>query len=199
MQVPGKDAAAPPARLLLLVQDSGGYLNLCQLLSRAWTHNVQRDQAVIAFDALREHSQGLIALSGAQAGAVGQALLQGDETRAADLALQLAAVFPHRFFLELQRVGRADDEPHVMAAVQLAARLRLPVVATQRCSFWRPTISRRMRRGCALPKAKFWAMRAAPAVSRPSSTSGRVRRWPSGLPICPRPWPTRWKLPSAAT
>ena len=135
MQVPGKDAAAPPARLLLLVQDSGGYLNLCQLLSRAWTHNVQRDQAVIAFDALREHSQGLIALSGAQAGAVGQALLQGDETRAADLALQLAAVFPHRFFLELQRVGRADDEPHVMAAVQLAARLRLPVVATQPVQF----------------------------------------------------------------
>jgi DNA polymerase-3 subunit alpha len=108
---------------------------LCQLLSRAWTHNVQRDQAVVAFEALRELSEGLIALSGAQAGAVGQALLQGDEARAADLALQLAAVFPHRFYLELQRVGRADDEPHVMAAVQLAARLRLPVVATQPVQF----------------------------------------------------------------
>jgi DNA polymerase-3 subunit alpha len=135
VQVPGKDAAAAPARLLLLVQDSRGYLNLCQLLSRAWTHNVQRDQAVVAFEALRELSEGLIALSGAQAGAVGQALLQGDEARAADLALQLAAVFPHRFYLELQRVGRADDEPHVMAAVQLAARLRLPVVATQPVQF----------------------------------------------------------------
>jgi DNA polymerase-3 subunit alpha len=135
VQVPGKDAAAAPARLLLLVQDGRGYLNLCQLLSRAWTHNVQRDQAVVAFDALRELSEGLIALSGAQAGAVGQALLQGDEARAADLALQLAAVFPHRFYLELQRVGRADDEPHVMAAVQLAARLRLPVVATQPVQF----------------------------------------------------------------
>ncbi|MCB2001395.1 MAG: hypothetical protein KDH91_13970, partial [Rhodoferax sp.] len=68
----------------------------------------------------------LIALSGAQAGAIGQALLQDDAARAHDLALQLAAVFPHRLYLELQRAGRADDSRHVSAAVQLAARLRLP-------------------------------------------------------------------------
>ena len=52
-----------------------------------------------------------------------------------ELALQLAATFPHRFYLELQRAGRADDEAHVMAAVQLAARLKLPVVATHPVQF----------------------------------------------------------------
>jgi DNA polymerase III subunit alpha len=138
VQTPGKEAGAPPTRLLLLVQEHRGYLNLCELLTRAWTRNVQRDQAVIELAWLHELGAGLIALSGAQAGAIGQALLQGDEARAADVALQLAGLFPHRFYLEVQRAGRPDDERHVAAAVQLAVRLRLPVVATHPAQFLAP-------------------------------------------------------------
>ncbi len=125
----------PPARMLLLVQDRTGYLNLSELLARAWTRNGNKAQAFVELEWLRELNQGLIALSGAQAGPVGQALLAGDAQRAADLALTLGAVFAHRFYLELQRCGRADDETHVSAAVQLAARLHLPVVATQPIQF----------------------------------------------------------------
>ena len=61
--------------------------------------------------------------------------MQGDAQRAGDVALQLAAIFPHRFYIELQRAGRPDDEAHVAAAVQLAARLNLPVVATHPVQF----------------------------------------------------------------
>ncbi|MEY2736631.1 MAG: putative polymerase alpha subunit, DnaE subfamily, partial [Pseudomonadota bacterium] len=129
---------AQTARLLLLVQGRAGYLNLCELLARAWTRNVVKSQAVLHFDWLRELGEGLIVLSGAEAGPVGQALLQGDAAHAADAALQLAAAFPHRFYLELQRAGRADDESHVAAAVQLAARLKLPVVATHPVQFLEP-------------------------------------------------------------
>ena len=138
MEAPGREAATPPVRLLLLVQDRRGYLNLCELLTRAWTKNVQRDQAVVKIEWLRELGEGLIALSGAQAGAVGQALLQGDDARATEVALLLAGLFPHRFYLELQRAGRPDDERHVAAAVQLAARLKLPVVATHPVQFLQP-------------------------------------------------------------
>ena len=77
-------------------------------------------------------------MSGAQAGAVGQALVQGDVERAHEVALQLATLFPHRFYLELQRAGRPDDEAHVAAAVQLAARMKLPVVATHPVQFATP-------------------------------------------------------------
>ena len=135
VQVPGKDGAATPARLLLLAQNHRGYLNLSELLTRAWTRGVVRDQAIISLDWLKELSEGLIALSGAQRGAIGQALLQGDESRAKECALQLAGIFPHRFYLELQRAGQADDERHVTGAVQLAARLGLPVVATHPVQF----------------------------------------------------------------
>ncbi|MBV1732408.1 MAG: DNA polymerase III subunit alpha, partial [Hydrogenophaga sp.] len=58
--------------------------------------------------------------------------------RAADVALKLAGLFTHRFYIELQRAGRVDDERHVTAAVQLAARLHLPVVATHPVQFLEP-------------------------------------------------------------
>ena len=135
VQVPGKDPGAPAARLLLLVQNHRGYLNLSELLTRAWTKNAVRDQAILKLEWLEELNEGLIALSGAQGGAVGQALVQGDSARAVECALHFAGIFPHRFYLELQRAERADDERHVTAAVQLAARLKLPVVATHPVQF----------------------------------------------------------------
>ena len=125
-------------RLQLLVQNNQGYLNLCELLSRGWTqnaNNANKAQAVCKLAWLQELNEGLIALSGAQAGPLGQALVQGDTARAGDVALQMATLFPHRFYIELQRAGRVDDEAHVAAAVQLAARLKLPVVATHPVQF----------------------------------------------------------------
>ncbi len=130
----GKDPGAL-SRVVLLVQGRQGYLNLCELLARAWTQNIVKAQAVVRLAWLRELSEGLILLSGAQAGPVGQALVQGDAARAAEVALQLASMFPHRFYLELQRAGRTDDEVQVAGAVQLAARLKLPVVATHPVQF----------------------------------------------------------------
>ena len=124
-------------RIVLLVQNKQGYLNLSELLARAWTQNVGRGQAQAACKLawLEELQGGLIALSGAQAGPLAAPLLQGRAERAAEIALQLAGLFPHRFYIELQRAGRPEDEPHVVAAVQLAARLKLPVVATHPVQF----------------------------------------------------------------
>ena len=125
------------SRIVLLVQNKQGYLNLCELLARGWTGNVVKAQGACKLEWLRERGEGLIALAGAQAGPVGQALLQGDEGRATEAALALASIFPHRFYIEVQRAGRVDDEAHVAAAVQLAARLNLPVVATHPVQFTR--------------------------------------------------------------
>jgi DNA polymerase-3 subunit alpha len=127
-----------PSRLLVLVQDWGGYLHLSELLARAWTLNAQRTTAWVKWDWLDELGDGLIALSGADLGAVGQALLAGDGERAQATARRLAAVFPGRFYLELQRAGLPGHEPHLRAAVPLAAELGLPVVATHPVQFLAP-------------------------------------------------------------
>ena len=128
-------AGDAPTRVLLLVQNHAGYLHLSQLLTLAWTEGVSKGLAIVQWDWLRAHAEGLLLLSGAQAGPLGPSLLQGDAQAAGAIALQLAEAFPHRFYLELQRAGRPDDEAHVAAAVQLAARLALPVVATHPVQF----------------------------------------------------------------
>ncbi len=127
-----------PGRLLLLVQNRQGYLNLCELLSRAWLGNAQRGQARCRWDWLADCGDGLIVLSGADLGPVGQALAAGDAARARSIAQRLAALFPRRFYLELQRAGLAGQEAHVRAAVELAAGLGLPVVATHPVQFLAP-------------------------------------------------------------
>ena len=126
------------SRLLLLVQNRQGYLNLCELLARSWVKNVQRGQAWTTWDWLAELGGGLIALSGGDLGAVGQALLAGDVPRARGLAQRLAGLFPGRFYIELQRAGLASHEAHVRAAVPLAAEMGLPVVATHPVQFATP-------------------------------------------------------------
>ena len=118
-----------PSRLLLLVQNNAGYLHLCEMLAAAWTGNVHRNQALVTWAWLEKLNGGLMALAGAESGAVGQALLAGDVARAEQLARRLASIFEGGFFIELQRAERRFDEPHVRAAVALAAQLKLPVAA----------------------------------------------------------------------
>ena len=127
-----------PSRLVVLVQNAQGYHNLCELISRAWLQHEQRSQACVKWEWLAELNAGLIALAGAEMGAVGQALVAGDAARADVLAQRLAGLFERRFYIELQRAGLPGNEAHVRAAAQLAARLRLPVVATHPVQFATP-------------------------------------------------------------
>ena len=80
----------PLSRLLLLVQNTAGYLNLCRLLSMAWLQAPVAGKACVPWDALAAHSEGLIALSGAEMGAVGLALLAQDAPRAQRIAQDLS-------------------------------------------------------------------------------------------------------------
>ena len=127
-----------PSRLLLLVQSTRGYLNLCELLTRAWLKLQPGKQACVQWEWLEELNEGLIALSGADLGCVGQALLIQDTARAEYLAGRLAGIFSQRFYIELQRAGLPHHEAHVRAAVPLAAALQLPVVATHPVQFLAP-------------------------------------------------------------
>ena len=124
-----------PSRLLLLVQNKQGYLNLSELLSRAWIGNVVRNQACLKWEWLEELGGGLICLSGAEHGLLGQALRVGDVVRAKALAQKLAGIFPKRFYIELQRAGLPGQEQLVQASVPLAAELGVPVVATHPVQF----------------------------------------------------------------
>ncbi|HWC46197.1 MAG TPA: PHP domain-containing protein, partial [Casimicrobiaceae bacterium] len=125
-----------PSRLLLLVKDRRGYLNLCELLTRAWLTNQYRGRAEVDpawFDT--PLALGLIALSGAQQGDIGLALAAGNKEAARRHAMHWAERFPNAFYIELQRCGQPGGETYVHEAVELASALQLPVVATHPVQF----------------------------------------------------------------
>ena len=137
-----------PYRLLLLVQNHSGYLNLCQLLSRASLDNQTRGRAEVNMDwfsepaakaedkaAKRTLAFGLIALSAGRNGEVGLALLGGQEDQAKQAAIRLEKLFPKSFYIEVQRGGHPQDEQHLQKACHLANELDLPVVATHPVQF----------------------------------------------------------------
>ncbi|HWS13786.1 MAG TPA: DNA polymerase III subunit alpha [Rhodocyclaceae bacterium] len=125
------------ARLLLLARNRAGYLRLCELLSAAYLAGRARTgRAEIPRAALADgDNAGLIALSGAAGGDVGQALLAGNAELAEKRARDWAALFPGAFYIELQRCGQPQQEQLVARSVALAARLGLPVVATHPVQF----------------------------------------------------------------
>jgi DNA polymerase-3 subunit alpha len=125
-----------PSRALLLCQSPAGYLRLCELLTRAYLTNQHRGRPEINVEWFADGgSDGLILLSGAMMGDVGQALLQGNSALAQKLALQWQQLFPGRYYIELQRTGHAQQEAYIARALELAAALELPVVATHPVQF----------------------------------------------------------------
>src|SRR3954470_26636 len=82
-----------PSRALLLVATREGYLRLCDWLSRAYLTNQHRGHAQLRRAWFDEGTEGLIALSGARDGDVGQALLQGNGAAARRLANEWLARF----------------------------------------------------------------------------------------------------------
>jgi len=133
-----------PYRVLLLCQSRAGYLKLCELLTRAYRTNQYRGRPELKKGWLAEGTAGLIALSGAHHGDVGQALAVDNAQQAQRLARDWDRLFPGRFYIELQRLGKGATvmgaasvpvESYVQRALGLASALKLPVVATHPVQF----------------------------------------------------------------
>jgi DNA polymerase-3 subunit alpha len=139
MLVRNPDDASQPHRLVLLVQNQAGYLNLTRLVSRAYLEGqqgtalaqVERNWVVAA-------AEGLIALSGGPAGDVGQALLTGNQVLAEQRLDHWLAAFGDRYYLELLRTGRPNEAECLERGVDLATARGVPVVATNDVRFLTP-------------------------------------------------------------
>ncbi len=128
----------PLSRMTLLAMNAKGYRNLTELVSRGWSEGQSNDLVIIQRDWVKEAAEGLIALSGAKEGEVGHALLDGELATAEARLQEWMAVFPERFYLEVQRTNRVNDEEHLHAAVALADRFGAPLVATNDVRFIKP-------------------------------------------------------------
>ncbi|PKO53056.1 MAG: DNA polymerase III subunit alpha, partial [Betaproteobacteria bacterium HGW-Betaproteobacteria-20] len=132
-----------PSRLLLLCQSQAGYLLLCQLISRAYLSNQYRGRAEFKREWFVEcGTEGLLLLSGALAGDIGQACAQDNFDLASKLASDWQSLFPGRFYLEVQRIAsenqKFQQESYIQHARNIANMLNLPIVATHPIQFTTP-------------------------------------------------------------
>ena len=125
----------PLTRMTLLAMNGKGYRNLTELISRGFIEGQRNGEVIIERDWVKQANEGLIALSGCREGEIGLALLAGNEQEAQSLLAEWQAVFPERFYLEVQRTNRVNDEEHLHLAVELAQRCQAPLVATNDVRF----------------------------------------------------------------
>lgn len=131
----GSGPDAPLSRITLLAMDAQGYRNITELISRGYIEGQRNGLIIIEREWVAEASAGVIALSAAKEGEIGQALLGNDPGQAEALLRYWLGVFPDRFYVEVQRTNRAGDEEYLHAAVALADRLGAPLVATNDVRF----------------------------------------------------------------
>lgn len=122
-------------RLSVLCQNQIGFRHLIQLLSRAYIEGRRREQVLIQWGWLLELQEGLIILSGGVQGDVGQALLQNRGELAKKRLDRWLKYFSNRFYLELHRTKREQEEEYIHSAVKLALTYDVPVVATNDVRF----------------------------------------------------------------
>ncbi len=122
-------------RLTLLVESRIGYRNLCKLLTAA-ARGRPKGEARASWEMVAAHVGGLCALTGGDEGPLARALASpagapGAGPEGARRTLErLAGLFPGRVWVELQRHRRPEEERRNQLLQELAARLRLPLLAT---------------------------------------------------------------------
>jgi DNA polymerase III subunit alpha len=128
-----------PYRVLALCQNDKGYLALSEILSHAYLENQYRGRVEVKKSWLLEKNEGLIILSGASMGDVGQAILQEHTDIAINTMKEWATHFKNRFYIEIQRIAEGDDKKNearfINQSLSLATSLDIPVVATQPIQF----------------------------------------------------------------
>src|SRR5450631_179127 len=123
--------AAEPARLPLLCTSRIGYQNLCQLITRFKMRETTKCEGAATLEDLEEYSAGLVCLTGGDEGPLAAALMRGGEPEAVKVTEKLIRLFGQQsVYIELQRHGEREEEWRNQAAIRMAARMGLPLLAT---------------------------------------------------------------------
>ncbi len=128
-----------PTRVLLLAQNDAGYQLLCELLSKAYLENQSRERPELKPEWFEESTDGLILVTGAGESDIGQSLALNNFDLAREQIAYWSSLFPNRFYLEIQRYAKPDNqqkqEVRIQKTLALASELAVPVVATQPIQF----------------------------------------------------------------
>jgi DNA polymerase-3 subunit alpha len=122
-------------KLTILCMNQQGYLNAKILISKAYQTNQKRGVPVVNKEWFKTNNDGLIVLSGGKDGDVGKAILAGNHELAAQSLGFWQLHFPERYYIELQRCGRAGEGDYIHSVASFAQASGTPVVATNDVCF----------------------------------------------------------------
>ncbi|MDE0308832.1 MAG: DNA polymerase III subunit alpha [Acidiferrobacterales bacterium] len=136
VQVENRNNPASPFTLVLLCQNNDGYRALCTLVSRAHNQVSSSGSVLMREDWFTPSScQGLVALSGAQQGEIGQKLLLNKNDEAHKAISRLREIFDDRFYLEVSRFDGQHEAAYEAGVLELASSTNTPIVATHQPRF----------------------------------------------------------------
>ncbi len=117
-------------RYPLLANSREGYQNLCRLITRMKLR-ARKGEGHVSQEDLAEKVQNLICLTGGEEGPLAHALAKGGIENGKKCVQQLCGLFgPHNVYVELQRHFCRAEEARNQAAIEIARRLGLPLLAT---------------------------------------------------------------------
>lgn len=125
-------------KLVLLCQNQTGYLNLLNLISKAYREGKRENNIpLLDYNWFTDESvNGLIALSAAQEGDIGQALISENAELAEKRLQYWTALFTeNRFYIEVQRTNHLQQENYNHAAIALAQKFNIPLLASNNTRF----------------------------------------------------------------
>ncbi len=132
------EGAQRRTRIVALCQDAAGYRNLTEVITRSYTEGQVQGVPHVQQEWLFARSEGLLLLSGAGGGELGQVLAGSSKAEAKRRLRRWLDHFPSRYYLELQRTGRSGEAEYIERALDLAAAVQAPVVATNDVCFLHP-------------------------------------------------------------
>ncbi len=115
--------------LVLLAKNPVGFANLSKLVSKGFTEGFYYKPRIDK-DLLREHSEGLIALTACLGGEVQARILQNRLDQAERVARDFRDIFGEDFYLEIQDQGFEKEKAIIPYQMELAKKLGIPLVAT---------------------------------------------------------------------
>ncbi len=125
-----------PDHVTLLVQNEAGWRNITKISSIGFLESPENEDPQVTLDVIKSHAEGLILLTGnTREGRLARLCREGDLDAAKAYLQELAAAFPTRVYVELQRHGLNDEKQVEADMVDLAYSLNLPLVATNEPRF----------------------------------------------------------------
>jgi error-prone DNA polymerase len=125
-------------RYPLLVESREGYRNLCRLITRMKLR-AKKGEGSVQPEEIAEAGGGLVCLTGGAEGPLAHALAQGGIEAAIERVEQLCCTFGREnVYIELQRHLAREEEARNQAAVEVARKLKLPLLATNGVSHAQP-------------------------------------------------------------